>query len=246
MVGYNMGMYDTILVPTDGSAGTERVVAHAEQLARVHDASIHALYVIDATSFTGLPMEASWEGIREPLERQGETALEEVQRLVSTVPVETTTVAPDRYRDYRETLTRKGVGRTRVWAGHGDRGLLLTRPREGPDVWTVPGTSTRTDEPIEDAALRCVREGAGLDCSLTDVYRVERVELRDRSDPEAAPLYDFVVHFDAVVGGGSPVPGSGIEAADFYDVPPDPVDRLVASRLDERDARSALGLAGSE
>jgi nucleotide-binding universal stress UspA family protein len=85
-------MYDTILVPTDGSAGTERVVAHAEQLARVHDASIHALYVIDATSFTGLPMEASWEGIREPLERQGETALEEVQRLVSTVPVETTTV----------------------------------------------------------------------------------------------------------------------------------------------------------
>jgi len=159
---------------------------------------------------------------------------------------ETTTVAPDRYRDYRETLASEGVGRTRVWAGHGDRGLLLTRPREGPDVWTVPGTSTRTDEPIEDAALRCVREGAGLDCSLTDVYRVERVELRDRSDPEAAPLYDFVVHFDAVVGGGSPVPGSGIEAADFYDVPPDPVDRLVASRLDERDARSALGLAGSE
>jgi nucleotide-binding universal stress UspA family protein len=87
-----MGVYETLLVPTDGSAGMERVVAHAEDIARVHDASIHALYVVDATNFTGVPMETSWEGIRGVLEDRGETALGTVERLVEDVPVESTTV----------------------------------------------------------------------------------------------------------------------------------------------------------
>ncbi|WP_082223290.1 universal stress protein [Halosimplex carlsbadense] len=86
-------MYDTILLPTDGSAGTERVVEHAGALARVHDATIRALYVVDATSFTGLPMESTWEGVRQVLESEGETALEGVQRLApDDVSVETETV----------------------------------------------------------------------------------------------------------------------------------------------------------
>jgi len=88
-----MGMYDTILLPTDGSAGIERVVEHAGELARVHDATIRALYVVDATSFTGLPMETSWDGVRQVLESEGETALEAVQRLApDDVAVETETV----------------------------------------------------------------------------------------------------------------------------------------------------------
>ncbi|QLH85082.1 universal stress protein [Halosimplex pelagicum] len=86
-------MYDTILLPTDGSAGIERVVDHAGELARVHDATIRALYVVDATSFTGLPMETSWDGVRQVLESEGETALEGVQRLApEDVAVETVTV----------------------------------------------------------------------------------------------------------------------------------------------------------
>ncbi len=154
---------------------------------------------------------------------------------------ETVAVPPDRYRDHRETLASDGVGRARVWVGNDDRGLLLTRPREGPDVWTVPGTSARADEPIEAAAERCVREGATLECTLTGVYRVERVELRDDADPDAAPLYDLVVHFDAAVGDRTPTPGDGVEAAAFHDAPPSSVDRLVASRLEEWDSRSRLG-----
>ncbi|WP_459194854.1 universal stress protein [Halosimplex sp. J119] len=88
-----MGIYETILLPTDGSAGIERVIDHAGELARVHDASIRGLYVIDATSFTGLPMETSWEGVRTVLESEGETALEQLRRVApDDVPVETTTV----------------------------------------------------------------------------------------------------------------------------------------------------------
>mgnify|MGYP000324187199 FL=1 len=88
-----MGMYDTILLPTDGSAGIERVVEHAGELARVHDATIRALYVVDATTFTGLPMETSWDGVRQVLESESETALEGVERLApEDVAVETETV----------------------------------------------------------------------------------------------------------------------------------------------------------
>ena len=40
-------MYDTILVPTDGSDGAAAAAAHAVDLAAVHGATLHALYVVD-------------------------------------------------------------------------------------------------------------------------------------------------------------------------------------------------------
>jgi len=40
-------MYDAILVPTDGSDGVDRTLDHAVEMARNHDATVHALYVID-------------------------------------------------------------------------------------------------------------------------------------------------------------------------------------------------------
>ncbi|MFB6179761.1 MAG: universal stress protein [Halorientalis sp.] len=49
-------MYERILVPTDGSVGMNRVIDHAAALAAEHNALVHALYVIDAASFTSLPM----------------------------------------------------------------------------------------------------------------------------------------------------------------------------------------------
>lgn len=41
-------MYDAILVPTDGRPNTERAIEEAVELASVHDATIHALYVINS------------------------------------------------------------------------------------------------------------------------------------------------------------------------------------------------------
>ena len=40
-------MYETILVPTDGSDGAETAAAHAIDLAEIHGAIVHALYVVD-------------------------------------------------------------------------------------------------------------------------------------------------------------------------------------------------------
>ncbi|AGB36968.1 universal stress protein [Natronococcus occultus] len=43
-------MYDTILVPTDGSDTAEYAVEHAVDLAEKYDADIHALYVLDTSA----------------------------------------------------------------------------------------------------------------------------------------------------------------------------------------------------
>lgn len=43
-------MYDTILVPTDGSTVAETAVDHALELASTYDADLHALYVVDTSA----------------------------------------------------------------------------------------------------------------------------------------------------------------------------------------------------
>ena len=86
-----MGLYDRILVPTDGSDGVERAVQHAIDLAVEHGATVHALYVVNSASYAGMPMESSWEGIDEMLRADAEDAVELVCALGDDfdVPVET-------------------------------------------------------------------------------------------------------------------------------------------------------------
>ncbi|MXR51196.1 universal stress protein [Halovenus sp. WSH3] len=82
-------MYDNILLPTDGSEGMAAVVDHASELAAIHDATLHALYVANTASMSDLPMESSWEGVSSALRKQGERAVESVEETVDDQPVET-------------------------------------------------------------------------------------------------------------------------------------------------------------
>ncbi|SEH11416.1 Nucleotide-binding universal stress protein, UspA family [Natronorubrum sediminis] len=43
-------MYDTILVPTDGSDVAENAIDHAVDIAEKYDADVHALYVVDTST----------------------------------------------------------------------------------------------------------------------------------------------------------------------------------------------------
>jgi nucleotide-binding universal stress UspA family protein len=85
-------MYTNVLVPTDGSAGSDRIVEHAAELADEHGATLHLLYVVDTASFAGLPMDSSVEGIAAALEEEGRTSLEDatatVERVAPGVAVE--------------------------------------------------------------------------------------------------------------------------------------------------------------
>src|SRR6056297_812843 len=84
-------MYDRILVPTDGSTGVERAVEHAVGLAEEHGATVQALYVVNAATFGGLPMETSWEGISSVLRDEGHEAVERVEEIAEKHGVEVET-----------------------------------------------------------------------------------------------------------------------------------------------------------
>lgn len=81
-------MYDRIVVPTDGSEGMGRVLAHAADLARAHGATLDFVYVVNAAAFANLPMETSWEGVRESLREEGEAALDSAEGTVQRVSTE--------------------------------------------------------------------------------------------------------------------------------------------------------------
>lgn len=90
-----MTLYDRILVPTDGSPEGERAVEHALELATVHGASVHALYVINTASYAGMPMETSWEGVDDLLRADAEAAVSGVEALASGRGVDVTTAIVD-------------------------------------------------------------------------------------------------------------------------------------------------------
>lgn len=85
-------MYDNILLPTDGSEKMEGVIEHACDLAKMHDATLHALYVANTASLSDLPMESSWEGVHSALRQQGERALEAVDAQAEDIDFESALV----------------------------------------------------------------------------------------------------------------------------------------------------------
>lgn len=82
-------MYDAILVPTDGSDGVDRTLDHAVEMARNHDATIHALYVIDRRF--ELAAEEDREGLIERLTDRGERAVAAVADRCEAVGVDAVT-----------------------------------------------------------------------------------------------------------------------------------------------------------
>jgi nucleotide-binding universal stress UspA family protein len=92
-------MYDTILVPTDGSEATVDVLEHALDLADRHDATVHAMYVIDESNYYVLDDDRRAEA-EETLELKAERAVEEVERRAEEMGVDCErfirTGAPDR------------------------------------------------------------------------------------------------------------------------------------------------------
>jgi len=73
-------MYDDILVPTDGSKGTNRAVDHALDIADKYDATVHALYVVNTSAYSTLPSDSNWESITAALEDEGKRATSEIAR----------------------------------------------------------------------------------------------------------------------------------------------------------------------
>ncbi|MFB6071077.1 MAG: universal stress protein [Halanaeroarchaeum sp.] len=146
-----MGLYERILVPTDGSEATERAVREAVDLAAEHGATIHALYVLNTASFASIPTESSVEGISEMLEREGETALESVSAVAAErdVPVEPVTLDGSPAREIVRYAEREDCDLI-VMGTHGrggiDRLLLGSVAERVVRSASVPVLTVRVDE----------------------------------------------------------------------------------------------------
>ncbi|MFD1588802.1 universal stress protein [Halorientalis brevis] len=77
-------MYDTILVPTDGSEHAVQAAEHGLALARLFDATVHVLTVVDVDGATGPFDEADAdEDLVTHLEAAGEDAIESVEAVAT-------------------------------------------------------------------------------------------------------------------------------------------------------------------
>ncbi|MGM0717144.1 MAG: universal stress protein, partial [Halobacteriota archaeon] len=118
-------MYDSILLPTDASAGMNRAVEHAIDLADRYDATLHVLYVVDTdtySSYSGDEYVHEFEGLESALEQAGEEAIAEVVEAADTAGVETTAVV------------RHGVPHEEIlaYADEADIGLTVIGSKDRP------------------------------------------------------------------------------------------------------------------
>jgi nucleotide-binding universal stress UspA family protein len=105
-------MYDSILIPTDGSDGSDVAVEHAVDLADRYDAAMHALYVIEAGQMTEPLDDAEQSRIYERLENAGEQVVTEVADRAAAAGVEPVETAVEQGTPYERILDyadRNGV-----------------------------------------------------------------------------------------------------------------------------------------
>ncbi len=80
--------FKNILVPTDGSEYTKAAVKKAMELAKLAGGKITALYVLDQTILTNMPMDTAVMNVYNTLEKEGKTAVDYVRDLGAQEGVE--------------------------------------------------------------------------------------------------------------------------------------------------------------
>jgi nucleotide-binding universal stress UspA family protein len=122
-------MYDTILVPTDGSAAAGRALEEAIALASETGATLHVLYVVDtgAARWSAIGDDefgAEVQQVLEYLEREGETATDDLATVAEDAGVEVVTAVEEGtpHRCILEYAADNDVDVV-VMGTHGRRGL---------------------------------------------------------------------------------------------------------------------------
>jgi nucleotide-binding universal stress UspA family protein len=134
-------MYDHVLVPTDGSEGVDRTLEHALELARNHDATIHALYVVDRRF--ELAADEDREDLVERLTERGQAAVAAVAERAEDAGVDVVT-------DVREGVPYKTI---LEYATEADVDVIAmgTHGRTGRDRLAHLGSVT--DRVVENATV---------------------------------------------------------------------------------------------
>jgi len=79
--------FKKILVPTDGSEYTKAAIRQAVELAKLSGAELTALYVLDQTVLTNMPMDTAVMNVYKTLEKEGQEAVDYVLNMAKEAGV---------------------------------------------------------------------------------------------------------------------------------------------------------------
>ena len=178
-------MYDTIVVPVDGSPGAEGAIARALSLASDEGATVHALSVIESWDDVGELTDEQRERVRRSSERRGRDATAHVMELADAAGVEVVRHVSDGV-PYREIV---------AYADEVDADLIVMGTRgEGENVRL--GSTTERVLTTADVPVMAVRLTDGPE-SVPDVegVRTDRIVIptdgSDAAERAAAAALDL-------------------------------------------------------
>ncbi|HUW68049.1 MAG TPA: universal stress protein [Candidatus Nanoarchaeia archaeon] len=87
-------LFQKIVLATDGSEYSANVIKYAIELAKISEAKIYAIYVVDTGIFTSIPMDVAWTNMYELLKQEGNVATNQVESeaMAANIEVESITV----------------------------------------------------------------------------------------------------------------------------------------------------------
>jgi nucleotide-binding universal stress UspA family protein len=86
-----MPVFTNILIAIDGSDASQRALARAVDEARVWNAKLHVLYVVETGLFSSLPSDNTVEIMYRVLEKEGTTVLERAKKYATEKGITVTT-----------------------------------------------------------------------------------------------------------------------------------------------------------
>jgi 8-oxo-dGTP diphosphatase len=177
---------------------------------------------------------------------------EQISRLrdeYGEVPVDdgTVEVAPAEFPEYVQNARDGYVGSAYAWvvrqpdqAGEPsetysgpeetrERALLIL-PRGG-SAWGVPGGGREGDEAFEETAVREVREEAGVDCGITDLWHLEHLRWQSEDDADDRVTHTLHAFFDGeYVDGTLDVQQAEVNGAAWFAERPERLDSYAEQR----------------
>lgn len=130
-------MFDRVLVPTDGSETAQSAVQSAIDLARIHDAVLHTVYVVDVGHPDFAPGKAEmWEPVVDAVRNQGNQHTGEVVEAATEAGLEAHQAVVDHGSPVEGVLGYAD--------DHGiDLIVLGTHGRSGPKRWLLGSVAER-------------------------------------------------------------------------------------------------------
>ena len=81
-------IFKNIVIATDGSENSANAVKHAIEVARISEAKLSAVFVVDTGAFTSIPVDMAMGNMYEILKKEGDEAVKQVEELAEAEGLE--------------------------------------------------------------------------------------------------------------------------------------------------------------